>query len=704
MSEPIRDACSNGDSDSDSEHPQPSHSSSILASYPWVDFGDAEEDEGRPESTRKHSWFSWRALQRVPRALFVRGFQLFQRHGTAAAASPSLLVKGDPSLPQQSVQAADSGGPPPPPTSSSSERRRELNMALEQAGVSSAPLAPKALRVQILTWNVAQQSPPEDFKSLRPWVLGSELAASVARDPAGSVPLDAFPDIVVVGLQEVEFGGVALVVETTDSSVAWMEAVTDCLNDAVQWRTRYKKLRTIQLVGIVLIVIIKVHHEPFVNHICTSLSRTGAVGGVMGNKGSIGLRMTMYGKRFLFVCAHFHPHLKNEATRIKNYHNALAELKFRLPVDADDAFDVVQLYDEAFQRLAAASSKKSPPQNRGDDEDDHDRDGYSRRSIAVYRQRERTEGQSTWSRLFSRRAGKDDAVVKEFRVLESHDYIFFFGDLNYRLHGAASESIRNSVAAAIAECGEPGAFHDLLNGHDELSLLMRRRALIFQGFGELPIHFPPTYKYDLGTDNFDSGKKKRDPAWTDRILFRTLATNDDVAAASDQNQLECSTLGQTPTRSFSRHRAAPPKTVSPEAGEIDAALPEFPRLASETFSTSDDDVVDNPLPRVSSTVTAARAGGRPRSASSSSFNSSGGGSSGWSCLGVQKAAFADIIPNSLTPLAYHSITSLRISDHKPVYASFSVDGIGAAVHDIQNLMLQSRDYWDTEHCDVDAHL
>ena len=42
---------------------------------------------------------------------------------------------------------------------------------------------------------------------------------------------------------------------------------------------------------------------------------------------------------------------------------------------------------------------------------------------------------------------------------------------------------------------------------------------IFQNFREGPINFPPTYKYDLFSDDYDTGEKQRCPAWTDRVLW-----------------------------------------------------------------------------------------------------------------------------------------------------------------------------------------
>ena len=37
---------------------------------------------------------------------------------------------------------------------------------------------------------------------------------------------------------------------------------------------------------------------------------------------------------------------------------------------------------------------------------------------------------------------------------------------------------------------------------------------MFKGFSEQPINFPPTYKFDLNSDSYDSSEKRRTPSWT----------------------------------------------------------------------------------------------------------------------------------------------------------------------------------------------
>ena len=56
---------------------------------------------------------------------------------------------------------------------------------------------------------------------------------------------------------------------------------------------------------------------------------------------------------------------------------------------------------------------------------------------------------------------------------------------------------------------------------DQLTI-ERGKNTVFHGFQEGPLIFPPTYKYQPGTDIYESrgDKKLRAPAWCDRVLWK----------------------------------------------------------------------------------------------------------------------------------------------------------------------------------------
>jgi len=58
-----------------------------------------------------------------------------------------------------------------------------------------------------------------------------------------------------------------------------------------------------------------------------------------------------------------------------------------------------------------------------------------------------------------------------------------------------------------------------LYAHDQLNPLNNARNPL-RHFSEMKLDFAPTYKYDLGTDVYDTSDKKRIPAWCDRILWK----------------------------------------------------------------------------------------------------------------------------------------------------------------------------------------
>ncbi|KAJ8260526.1 hypothetical protein COCON_G00162490 [Conger conger] len=103
-------------------------------------------------------------------------------------------------------------------------------------------------------------------------------------------------------------------------------------------------------------------------------------------------------------------------------------------------------------------------------------------------------------------------------VTTRFDEVFWFGDFNFRL-----SKERAAVEAIIKE--RLGSNMSPLLQYDQLSKEMGDGS-VFKGFQEAPIHFLPTYKFDIGSDVYDSTSKQRTPSYTDRILYRSRQRDD----------------------------------------------------------------------------------------------------------------------------------------------------------------------------------
>ncbi|URE30903.1 endonuclease exonuclease phosphatase family domain containing protein [Musa troglodytarum] len=98
------------------------------------------------------------------------------------------------------------------------------------------------------------------------------------------------------------------------------------------------------------------------------------------------------------------------------------------------------------------------------------------------------------------------------RILD-HDRVIWFGDLNYRVALSYQETrslLRNNDWNSLLE-------------RDQLKI-EREAGRVFNGWKEGKITFAPTYKYSQNSDIYagetvKSKKKRRTPAWCDRILW-----------------------------------------------------------------------------------------------------------------------------------------------------------------------------------------
>ncbi|RKP02322.1 hypothetical protein CXG81DRAFT_17988 [Caulochytrium protostelioides] len=103
----------------------------------------------------------------------------------------------------------------------------------------------------------------------------------------------------------------------------------------------------------------------------------------------------------------------------------------------------------------------------------------------------------------------DGITFKAGRRIADHDYIFWLGDFNYRVD-LPNEQVRAYINASEATQLLP---------YDQLTL-QRGDQMAFTDYKEGPLSFLPTYKFDNGTDRYDTSDKQRTPSWTDRILYQ----------------------------------------------------------------------------------------------------------------------------------------------------------------------------------------
>ncbi|CAL9173285.1 unnamed protein product [Musa hybrid cultivar] len=115
----------------------------------------------------------------------------------------------------------------------------------------------------------------------------------------------------------------------------------------------------------------------------------------------------------------------------------------------------------------------------------------------------------------------------------------WMGDLNYRLQGISTHPARSLIRKNL---------HNLLTSKDQL-LREAESGEVFDGYCEGSLSFKPTYKYDVGSNNYDTSYKVRVPSWTDRISFKIDSSSGiDAALHSDESIDRVKTSDHKPVR------------------------------------------------------------------------------------------------------------------------------------------------------------
>ncbi|XP_020280485.1 72 kDa inositol polyphosphate 5-phosphatase isoform X2 [Pseudomyrmex gracilis] len=140
-------------------------------------------------------------------------------------------------------------------------------------------------------------------------------------------------------------------------------------------------------------------------------------------------------------------------------------------------------------------------------------------------------------------------------VTQNFDCVFWCGDLNFRLAQPREEVIQWITNTCFPQ-------ESPINLHTDQLRTTLNEGAVLRGFEEAPIVFPPTYKYDPGTQNFDSSSKQRTPAYTDRILFKGKGHtrgyirrfSHENANSSRDGAIECLVYDSVPSICTSDHK------------------------------------------------------------------------------------------------------------------------------------------------------
>ncbi|XP_071734720.1 type II inositol polyphosphate 5-phosphatase 15-like [Rutidosis leptorrhynchoides] len=284
-------------------------------------------------------------------------------------------------------------------------------------------------------------------------------------------------DIVAVGLQEVEMGAGFLAMSAARESMqlglegsAAGQWWLDMIGRTLDEGSSFHRVGSRQLAGMLIGVWVSNNIRDNVGDIDVAAVPCG-FGNAIGNKGAVGLRMRIYGRVLCFVNCHFAAHLEAVTRRNADFDHVYKSMSFTSPPNVMNASSRIQM-----GRFVNAVGPLS---------------------------------------------------MDELPELSEADMVVFLGDFNYRLDDISYDEARDFISQRS---------FDWLKEKDQLHIEMKA-GTVFQGMREAVITFPPTYKFERhqpGLAGYDSGEKKRIPAWCDRVLYR-----DSRLDSSDICNLNC---------------------------------------------------------------------------------------------------------------------------------------------------------------------
>ena len=335
--------------------------------------------------------------------------------------------------------------------------------------------AEKKISIRTVTWNLCARAPPP-----------IEAATTLL------LPRNRY-HLYVIGTEECERSIAQSAINP--SKKAWEAYLTEALGD------NYVPVKAHTLQAIHLMVFA---HKG-IAHLCSAVT-SGAVptgiGNTLGNKGGVAISFLVGNTKVALVNVHLAAH-QNAVKRRNVEFNKLHE-------------DLPVVLDKKVKKMS--SNKRPSVSHKSEGLNEEDKVAPAARANAFPQ-----EPSSVSSEADVAHTSGDSATLGEKEVPatfisrkeppsmtlnEYADRVIFMGDMNYRVRGT-----RSAVDKLLDR-----DMHDVMLNNDQLIWSMRNDLVPAQ-YVEPPLHFKPTYKFDLGSDIYDSGSKGRIPAWCDRVLY-----------------------------------------------------------------------------------------------------------------------------------------------------------------------------------------
>ncbi|KAJ2753317.1 hypothetical protein GGI19_003228 [Coemansia pectinata] len=418
--------------------------------------------------------------------------------------------------------------------------------------------------VQINSWNIDAIKPEvlektrEDQHFLRSWL--------------GALGGQQMPDIIVIGLQEVvdleskKMTAKSLWKNTTSKSKPkgktgtkpaadiskryglWRSALEKALSRGTTFSTAYRAVECQNMVGLFICVFARDDIYRSVREVDVSHVKTG-MGGLHGNKGGIGIRFVFEDTSFCFVNAHLAAgeSARNNIARIEHCATIVKSLSFKRPMPEYQSLAANGLFDQQLQNQSSGRQAVSPTADLANLTLDAYVDGGDGQKFLDH-------AACFFSGDLNFRLGLSRQQVERYLDMNDLDTLLQFDQLLPMITlGAQPKSLSSQPSSSNLRSESstpivaPSRVSNVAAPYEDSVLTLHNQARSSQSssayssgdeedgegltsigsagfalrtFREMPILFRPTYKYDPGTDTYDTSEKRRVPAWCDRVLFR----------------------------------------------------------------------------------------------------------------------------------------------------------------------------------------